>query len=68
MTRFRASDEQLDREIAALERIALVRLGRATRELREIEKDLRELKKEKARRVAEVEQPVVAAADEPATG
>ncbi len=52
MSGYRATDEQLDREIAALERIGRVRLRRATWELNEIDKDLRELRKEKARRAA----------------
>jgi len=54
MSRFRATDEQLDREIAALERIARIRLRRATSELNDIDKDLRELRRERARRRAEV--------------
>ena len=52
MSSFRATDEQLDREIAALERIARVRLRRASAELNAIDKDLRELRREKARRTA----------------
>ncbi len=54
MTPYRATDEQLDREIAALERIARVRLRRAAAELNDIDKDLRELRKERIRRRAEV--------------
>jgi len=52
MSTFRATDEQLDREIAALERIGRIRLRRASSELKEIDKDLRELRKERARRAA----------------
>lgn len=52
MSPFRATDEQIDREITALERIAKVRLRRAAAELKDIDKDLRELRKEKARRAA----------------
>ena len=52
MSPYRATDEQLDREIAALERIARVRLRRASAELNEIDRDLRELRKERARRAA----------------
>jgi hypothetical protein len=52
MTSFRATDEQLDREITALERIAKVRMRRAAAELKDLDKDLRELRKEKARRAA----------------
>jgi hypothetical protein len=54
MSSFRATDEQLDREIAALEQIGRVRLRRVTAELKEIDKDLKELRKERARRRAEV--------------
>ncbi|HYA69771.1 MAG TPA: hypothetical protein VEH28_00180 [Thermoplasmata archaeon] len=59
MTPFRGTDDQLDREIAALERISRVRLRRASAELNDIDKDLRELRKERSRRRAEV--PPVAA-------
>jgi hypothetical protein len=52
MTPYRATDEQIDREIAALERIARVRLRRASAELRELDRDLRELRRERARRRA----------------
>jgi hypothetical protein len=58
MSSFRATDEQLDREIAALERIARVRLRRAGAELKEIDRDLRELRKERARRAARVAEMV----------
>ncbi len=50
MSRFRATDEQLDREIETLQQIARIRLRRATRDMRELDRDLRELKREKARR------------------
>ena len=43
MTPFRGSDEQIEREIAAIEQIVRVRINRAARELRDLEKDLREL-------------------------
>jgi hypothetical protein len=52
MSPFRATDEQLDREISALERIAKVRVRRAAAELKDLDKDLRELRKERARRAA----------------
>ncbi len=52
MSPYRATDEQLDREIVTLEQIARVRLRRASAELNEIDKELRELRKERARRVA----------------
>jgi hypothetical protein len=52
MSSYRATDEQIDREIRALERIAQVRLRRASAELKEIDKELRELRRERARRGA----------------
>lgn len=58
MSPYRATDEQLDREITALERIAHVRLRRASTELKELDKDLRELRREKARRAARAEEMV----------
>ncbi len=69
MSRYRGSDEAIDREIATLERIARVRLRRAAAEMQELEGDLRELKRERARRRAEglhgtaVEVPAGAVAD-----
>jgi hypothetical protein len=50
MTGFRGSDESLDREIEAIERMARIRVRRAATELTELERDLRELKRERARR------------------
>jgi hypothetical protein len=59
MTPFRGSDETLEREIQALEGIARVRVRRVASELREIDKDLAELRKERARRRASsVEHPI----------
>jgi septal ring factor EnvC (AmiA/AmiB activator) len=49
---FRGSDETLDREIETLEAIARVRLKRVAREMRDLDRDLRELKRERARRRA----------------
>ena len=54
MTPYRATDEQLDREISTLEKLARVRLRRATSELNDLDRDLRELRKERSRRRAEV--------------
>ena len=59
MRPFRGSDEVLDREIATLEKISKVRLRRATAELRELDRDLRELKRERARRRSAVPEPTV---------
>jgi hypothetical protein len=50
MSDFRGSDEQLDREIETLERMARLRLRRASSDLNEIERDLRELRRTRARR------------------
>jgi hypothetical protein len=50
---FRGSDETLDREIATVEAIARLRLRRYAREMRELEQELRELKRVRARRKAE---------------
>jgi hypothetical protein len=55
MGEFRGSDESLDREIAAAEGIARVRLRRYAREMRELERDLAELRRIRARRRATVE-------------
>ena len=52
MSPFRGSDEVLDREIATIEAIARVRLRRYSREMRELDRDLRELRRERARRRA----------------
>ena len=52
MSPYRATDEQLDREITTLERMARVRLRRATSELNDLDRDLRELRRERARRAA----------------
>ena len=60
MTPYRATDEQLDREISALERIARIRLRRASAELNDIDRDLRELRREKARRAARAAEMVAA--------
>jgi len=65
MTPYRATDEQLDREISALERIARIRLRRASAELNDIDRDLRELRREKARRAAPAAEMVAATATAP---
>ncbi len=58
MTGFRGSDASLDREIATLERMARIRVRRVASELSEIDRDLRELRRERARRKAEATEPV----------
>jgi hypothetical protein len=52
MTGFRGSDECLDREIAAIEGIARLRVRRVAADLKDLDRDLRELKRERARRRA----------------
>jgi hypothetical protein len=52
MSRFRGADDRLDREIATLEQIVRVRVRRTAAELRALERDLHELRKERARRRA----------------
>jgi hypothetical protein len=52
MSSFRGTDECLDREIETLEAIARTRVRRAARELRDLERDLSELRRERARRRA----------------
>ncbi|HEV8050758.1 MAG TPA: hypothetical protein VGP88_09235 [Thermoplasmata archaeon] len=63
MAAFRGSDETVDREIATLEAIARMRLRRYAAEMRDLDRDLTELRKERARRRAGVEVPVRAAAE-----
>jgi hypothetical protein len=53
VTGFRGSDEALDREIAAIERVAKLRVRRVSAELRELDRELRELRRERARRRAD---------------
>jgi hypothetical protein len=60
MAGFRGSDDTLDTEISTLEEIARLRLRRYARDQREIDKDLRELRAERARRRARAEVPGVA--------
>ena len=52
MSPFRASDDALDREIATLEAISRVRLRRYAREMRDLDRDLREMRRERVRRRA----------------
>ncbi len=52
MSDFRGSDETLDREIATLEHLARQRVRRYASDLQELERDLRELRRVRARRKA----------------
>ncbi len=61
MSSFRGSDGALDREIAATERTAKLRVRRVSAEVRELERDLHDLRRERARRRAEGAVPVVEA-------
>ncbi len=67
MAPFRGTDDELDREIAAVERIAQVRARRVARELRDLDRDLRELRSERARRRARSEIPESTGANSPVT-
>jgi hypothetical protein len=55
---FRGSDLSLDHEIETVELIVRVRLRRYSREMLELERDLRALKRERARRRAGAEASV----------
>jgi hypothetical protein len=61
---FRGSDEALDREIAAIEGMSRVRVRRVAAELRELEAELHELRRERARRRALVSLPAAESAGE----
>ena len=50
MSPYRGSDEDLEREITAVEGMVRVRLRRATADLRDLETTLRELRRELRRR------------------
>jgi hypothetical protein len=65
MAPFRGSDERLDREIETLEEIARVRVRRVARELKDIDKDLAELRRERARRRAASRIPVQESTGQP---
>ena len=62
MSRYRASDEALEREIVELDRIARLRVRRAAVEMQDLERDLRELRRERARRRAEALEVIPASA------
>jgi len=62
MTGFRGTDEQLDREIEAVKRLARIRLRRASADLRELDRDLRVLRRERARRRVETSESAEMAA------
>ena len=50
MSRYRGSDEDLQREIAAVEGMVKLRLRRASADLRDLETTLREMRRELRRR------------------
>ena len=66
MGEFRGSEETLDREIAALEAIARVRLRRAARELRDLDRELAALRRIRARRRAALHVRIEVGGTEPA--
>ncbi len=53
MSPFRGDDETLEREISTLEGVAKRRLKRYTDDLRDLDRDLADLRKERARRRAQ---------------
>ena len=55
MSALRGSDETLDREIEALERIARQRVRRYATDLKNLDQDLRELRRLRAQRKADGE-------------
>ncbi|HYA57486.1 MAG TPA: hypothetical protein VEH57_03360 [Thermoplasmata archaeon] len=57
MSGFHGTDEQLDREISTVEKIARLRVRRAADDLRQLENELRELRRERARRRARAAVP-----------
>ena len=59
MSPFRGSDETLDREIDTLEGIAQRRVRRYAREHRDLPRDLKDLKRERATRRAAAKIPTV---------
>ena len=63
MSAFRGSDDDLEREIATVERLVRVRLNRANRDLRELEVALDELRRERRRR--RLEASVATLSEEP---
>jgi hypothetical protein len=65
MSPFRSSDDALEGEIATLETIVRIRVRRAAADLRELECDLRELRRERARRRGVGEVPERVASAEP---
>jgi len=60
---FRGSDDDLEREIATVERLVRVRLNRANRDLRELDVALDELRRERRRR--RLEASVATLSEEP---
>ncbi|MGI0052957.1 MAG: hypothetical protein ACREC5_06435 [Thermoplasmata archaeon] len=67
MDGFRGSDETLDREIATLEEIARIRVRRAARELRELDRELSELRRARIARKSATRAAVRPRALEPST-
>lgn len=55
MPRWRGSSEQLDRELATLEIVLALRLRRYARDVAELEREMRSLRRERARRRAKAD-------------
>ncbi|MCI4350859.1 MAG: hypothetical protein L3K15_05040 [Thermoplasmata archaeon] len=64
MGTFRGSDDSLEAEIATLEAIAKLRVRRAARDLKELDRDLAELRAERGRRRARSSIPSLTTASE----
>jgi hypothetical protein len=65
MAPFRGPDETLDREIETLEAIARLRVRRVARELRDLDRDLSDLRRERARRRAQATVPATESTEVP---
>lgn len=57
MSVYRATDEELEREILTVQAIARLRVRRYARELNELERDLAAMRAERARRRAKAQVP-----------
>lgn len=67
MGAFRGDDETLEKEIVALEGIVRVRLKRVSAEMNDLDRDLKALKAERARRRARADATASGRADATAT-
>ncbi len=63
MGRWRGSSEQLERELTTLEAVLATRLRRYARDVAELEREMRDLRRERTRRRARAEVPSWTGAD-----